>query len=99
VYEGGSDAARAGAVIRYPVLILNMPKTIRVRGVPDQLNRKLKARSAREGMSLSSYVRRELQDITQRPTMREWLERVSKNKPTVMNKTPAQIIREMRDCG
>jgi plasmid stability protein len=76
-----------------------MPKTIQIRGVPDQLHRTLKARAAREGMSLSSYIKRELHQIAQRPTMREWLERVSKNKPIRLNKTSAQIIREMRDGG
>jgi plasmid stability protein len=92
-----SRASTQHARVIYPEL--DMPKTIQIRGVPDRLHRKLKTRAAREGMSLSSYVRRELQQIAQRPTMREWLERVSKSKPIRMNKTAAEIIREMRDCG
>ena len=48
-----------------------MPKMIQVRDVPDRLHRILKARAMREGMSLSGFIKRELQRIAERPTMRE----------------------------
>ena len=53
----------------------NMSKMIQVRDVPDQVHSILKARAAREGMSLSDFIKRELERSVERPTMREWLER------------------------
>jgi len=76
-----------------------MSKMIQVRDVPDQVHSVLKARAAREGMSLSDYLNGELERIAERPTIREWLERVARAKPIVGRKTPAQIVRELRDAG
>jgi predicted HicB family RNase H-like nuclease len=45
-----------------------------VRDVPEQVHRTLKARAAREGMSLSGFIKRELERTVERPTMLEWLE-------------------------
>lgn len=39
----------------------DMPKMIQTRNVPDQLHITLKARAACEGMSLSDYLKRELE--------------------------------------
>ncbi len=44
---------------------------VQIRHVPDQLHRKLKARAAMEGMSLSDYLRREVELIGERPTVAE----------------------------
>lgn len=60
-----------------------MPKTIQVRDVPDRVHRILKVRAAREGVSLSSYVRRELAKPAEIPAMREWMERARKRSPVV----------------
>jgi len=46
---------------------------IQVRDVPEDLHRTLKARAAREGMSLSDYIKGELARLAARPTMLEWL--------------------------
>jgi hypothetical protein len=48
-------------------------------------------------MSLSDFIKRELERAAERPTMREWLERTQQNKPISGKKTAAQIIRELRD--
>ena len=69
---------------------------IQIRGVSDDVHRTFKARAAREGMSLSDYLKKELEIIAQRPTMQEWLDRVSRAKPIRMKKRAAEIIREMR---
>ncbi|MCU1232639.1 MAG: hypothetical protein JWP63_606, partial [Candidatus Solibacter sp.] len=39
---------------------VNMSKMIQVRDVPDEVHRNLKSRAAREGMSLSDFLKREL---------------------------------------
>lgn len=59
----------------------HMPKMIQIRDVPDQLHGTLKARAAREGMSLSDFLRRELEHAAERPTMREWLEGTQQAAP------------------
>ncbi len=75
----------------------HMSKMIQVRNVPEQLHSTLKARAAREGMSLSDFIKRELERTAERPTMQEWLERTRRAKPIPTKRSAAQIIRELRD--
>jgi plasmid stability protein len=70
---------------------------IQVRDVPESVHGALKARAAREGMSLSDFIKRELERVAERPTMREWLERAQQAKPIPAQRTAAQVIRELRD--
>ena len=74
-----------------------MSKMIQIRDVPDQVHSTLKARAAREGMSLSDFIKRELERTVERPTMREWLERTQQAKPIPSKRSAAQIVRELRD--
>jgi plasmid stability protein len=70
---------------------------IQVRDVPDSVHGTLKARAAREGMSLSDFIKRELERVAERPAMQEWLERTQEVKRISAKKTAAQVIRELRD--
>ena len=70
---------------------------IQVRDVPDAVHGTLKSRAAREGMSLSDFIKRELERVVERPTMQEWLERTREAKPIPSRRTAAQVIRELRD--
>ena len=70
---------------------------IQVRDVPDSVHSTLKARAAREGMSLSDFIKRELERVAERPTMQEWLERARAARPIATSRTAAQVIRELRD--
>lgn len=74
-----------------------MSKMIQVRDVPESLHGTLKSRAAREGMSLSDLIKKELERVAERPTMREWLERTQQAKPIPLKRRAAQVIREMRD--
>ncbi|MGJ5816238.1 FitA-like ribbon-helix-helix domain-containing protein [Paludibaculum fermentans] len=74
-----------------------MSKMIQVRDVPEAVHGTLKARAAREGMSLSDYIKRELERVAEQPTMREWLDRTRESKPIVGKKSAAQVIRALRD--
>ncbi len=74
-----------------------MSKMIQVRDVPDTVHGTLKSRAAREGMSLSDFIKRELERVAERPTMREWLERTSQAKPIPSGRSAAQVVRQMRD--
>ena len=75
-----------------------MSKMIQIRDVPEQVHRTLKARAAREGMSLSDFIKKELEHSAERPTMREWLESTRQAKPISTKRSAAQIIRELRDA-
>jgi len=70
---------------------------IQVRDVPDHVHGTLKSRAAREGMSLSDFLKRELARAAERPTMQEWLDRAQQAKPIRTKTSPAQAIRELRD--
>jgi plasmid stability protein len=74
-----------------------MSKMIQIRDVPEQMHRTLKARAAREGMSLSDFLKSELDRIVERPTMREWLEQTQRAKPLAAGRTAAEVVRELRD--
>ena len=75
-----------------------MSKMIQVRDVPEQVHSTLKARAAREGMSLSDLIKRELERAAERPSMAEWLERSQRTKPIRANRSAAQVVRELRDA-
>lgn len=75
-----------------------MPKRmIQVRNVPDALHRKLKARAAMAGMSLSEYLLRELRQMAEQPTIKELWERIRQLPPVELTTNPADLIREERD--
>ena len=77
--------------------VMHMPSMIQIRHVPDPLHRKLKARAAQEGKSLSDYLLREIERIAERPTLEEMKERLALLPPVHPRRPPAQIIREERD--
>jgi hypothetical protein len=56
----------------------------------------LKARAAQE-RSLSDFLKKELERVAARPTMREWLERTRLAKPIVAELSADQAVRELRD--
>jgi plasmid stability protein len=70
---------------------------IQIRSVPDQLHRKLKARAALAGMSLSDYLREEVRVLAERPTVAELLERLAQRKSITPSPPPAKAVRMERD--
>jgi len=74
-----------------------MSKMIQIRDVPDEVHSILKARAAREGMSLSDYLKRELEHTANQPNLREWVERVRQLKPISSGRSSVEIVRELRD--
>jgi plasmid stability protein len=74
-----------------------MSKMIQLRNVPDALHRRLKARAAMSGMSLSDYLLSEIREIAERPTMAEMLERLSQREPVSVAIDTARLVREERD--
>lgn len=74
-----------------------MSKMIQLRNVPDELHRKLKARAALEGMSLSDYLLAEIRRVAERPTVAELRERLHSRQAVSPKLSPAQALREERD--
>ena len=48
-------------------------------------------------MSLSDYLKRELERTAEPPSLREWVERARQLKPILSRQSNAEIIRELRD--
>jgi antitoxin FitA len=76
----------------------HISKVIQVRGVPDQVHRVLKARAAREGISLSDFIRKELACAAERPTLREWLELTRRAERIPTKRSAAKAVRGLRDA-
>ena len=74
-----------------------MSVMIQIRNVPEALHRKLKARAALSGMSLSDYLLREVRAVAERPTIEELRARLAKRSPVTAAVDPVAIIREERD--
>lgn len=79
------------------VHVAHMPKMIQIRHVPDRLHRRLTARAAAAGMTLSDYLRAELEQVSAQLTPAEVRDRLSELEPVNVRESPAQTIRAMRD--
>jgi antitoxin FitA len=53
-----------------------MPTMVQIRNVPDELHRRLKARAAIAGMSISEFLLREIERSLERPTREELVARL-----------------------
>ena len=76
-----------------------MSKMIQVRNVPDTLHRKLKARAAVAGQSLSDYLLAELGRVAARPTRGEMLARLHARSRVSLKTPAAAIIRQERESA
>jgi plasmid stability protein len=74
-----------------------MAKMIQIRHVPDQLHRRLKARAALAGMSLSDYLRQELERTAEQLTYAELTSRLSALPRRSVRESPAAAVRRERD--
>jgi plasmid stability protein len=75
-----------------------MAKMIQLRHVPDDLHRKLKARAAMEGLSLSDFLLREVRGIAERPTLAELQARVLNRPSVAVRESPAKAVRSEREA-
>lgn len=76
-----------------------MPKMVQVRNVPETLHRKLKARAADAGQTLSDYLLAELERLAARPTRDEMLARIRGRKRVTLTTPAAIVIREERESA
>lgn len=73
-----------------------MNTMIQIRNVPVELHRRLKARAAMEGMSMSLYIVREIEKSLARPSRREVLQAIREQPEMVLDPAPADVLREER---
>jgi len=74
-----------------------MKTVIQVRDVPAEVHRRLKARAAEEGRTLSDLVREQLEEAAARPTMTEMLARLERDDPAEPGEPSAAAVRAGRD--
>jgi antitoxin FitA len=77
----------------------DMSKMVQIRNVPDALHRKLKARAAQAGQTLSDYLLAELERLAARPTREEMLARLHSRKRVALKTPAAVVIREVRESA
>lgn len=78
--------------------LLNMTKMIQIRNVPDDLHRRLKVRAAKMGMTLSDYLLSEIEQVAEKPTLQELMERLARDEPVELDEPPDVTIRRLRDA-
>ena len=76
-----------------------MSVMIQVRNVPGELHRKLKARAALAGMSLSEYLLAEIRQAAERPSREELRARLERLAPVKTSISAAEAVRRERDSG
>ena len=69
---------------------------VQIRNVPTELHRRLKARAAIEGMSMSDFVMRELRKALDRPMRQEILDRLRAQPVRRLVRRAADVIRAVR---
>lgn len=74
-----------------------MSRMIQVRHVSERLHRRLKARAAAAGMSLSDYLRLELERAASQLTPDELAERLSELESVPLDESSADAVRAERD--
>lgn len=74
-----------------------MSKMIQLRNVPDELHRKLKARAAMAGMTLSDYLVAEVAKSASRPTLEELRARLAGRSEVEPPMAPAEAVRAERE--
>jgi plasmid stability protein len=75
-----------------------MSKMIQVRNVPDDVHRTLKARAAAAGISLSDYIKRDLEDAAARPSLEEIDARVAaRGRSRLRTRTVLSALDEVRE--
>jgi len=71
---------------------------IQIRNVPEDVHRKLKARAASEGLSLSDYLLRAVSRTAERPSMEEMVARIRSRPMAKLPVSGAEVVRAEREA-
>jgi antitoxin FitA len=74
-----------------------MNKHVQIRNLPESKHRKLKARAAEQGMTITDYVKRLLERDLERPSMNELVARAKKLSQVNIGSSSVDYVREDRD--
>jgi hypothetical protein len=80
------------------VTLFNMSKMIQICNVLDELHRTPKVRAAKASITLSDYLLSEIEQIAQKPTLRELMHRLAHDEPVELSEPPEVTIRRLRDA-
>ncbi|CDF34468.1 unnamed protein product [Chondrus crispus] len=75
-----------------------MGSMIQIRHVPDDVHRKLKAKAALEGLSLSEFLLREVQALADRPSPAELRDRLASRAAFQGHESLADTVRSERNA-
>jgi antitoxin FitA len=76
--------------------VMHMSSMIQIRNVPEALHRRLKARAAMAGMSLSDYLLKEIREVAERPTLEELRARLASRSRVEPEEDTADVVRAVR---
>lgn len=69
---------------------------VQIRNVPDDLHRRLRARAALEGTSVSELLLRELESFLDRPSKQAILARIASREPAILTESAADAVQAGR---
>jgi hypothetical protein len=75
--------------------VVHMSKMIQIRNVPDDVHRALKLRAAAEGISLSDYIKRDLEEVARQLTLEDVFARARQRGPSGI--TTEEIVAGIRE--
>jgi plasmid stability protein len=75
-----------------------MSRMIQIRNVPEAVHRKVKARAAQSGQTLSDYLLAEIERIAALPTREEMLARLHARDRVTLKTSAAAAIRKEREA-
>jgi hypothetical protein len=81
-------------ICMHSAIIMGMPN-VQVRGVPEDVHRRLKSQAALAGQSLNEFLLARMSDIARVPTVPELSERIRRRTPYT-GPSSAAVIREER---
>ena len=73
-----------------------MSTMIQIRNVPEAMHRRLKARAAMEGISMSQYVLAAVERALERPSRQELLTAIRRQPSATPDPSPAEVLRAER---
>jgi antitoxin FitA len=79
------------------VNVQHMSRMIQVRNVPDEVHQMLKVRAAAEGISLSDYVKRDLEELAQQATIEEVAVRARGRGSSIRTESILTDLRQVRE--
>jgi len=74
-----------------------MTRMVQVRNVPDDVHEQLQRRAAEAGMTLSTYLLRQLEEVVARPTRADVFARAARSGMAVPLAQAAELVRSERD--